>query len=169
NYMFDNEKEFEIKNTSNNSQEISLENSSLSSELLVIAKRKKKLTNYKVILEYCNTLSTIQSYLHNKYQIIKALLKRKLAEELRKTKLSLNIQLLLEQTLEVIRLYSKRQIQKLHINLLKFVVNSMLLTIVKNNNFVKYSYDLDPKYKLPCIKVLKNKIDEVYHNSFIAI
>ncbi|CAG8673020.1 6706_t:CDS:1, partial [Scutellospora calospora] len=197
NYMFDNEREFEIENTSNNSQRISLENSSSSSELLVPAKRKKKaksstkpktsfvwqffsqpidgkvhcqIANCKAILEYCNTPSTMQSHLHGKHQITKALLKRKSAEELRKTGSSSNIQLSLEQTLEVVRPHSKRQTQKLHISLLKFVVNSMQpLTIVENNDFIKYSYDLDPKYKLPCKKVLKNKIDEAYHNSFIAI
>ncbi|CAG8701879.1 9176_t:CDS:2, partial [Scutellospora calospora] len=99
-----------------------------------------QIANCKAILEYCNNLSTMQSHLHGKHQITKALLKRKLAEELRKTGSSSNIQLLLEQTLEVVRPHSKRQTQKLYISLLKFVVNSV-----------------------------KNKINEAYHNSFITI
>ncbi|CAG8670609.1 13092_t:CDS:2, partial [Gigaspora rosea] len=90
-----------------------------------------------------------------------------LVEELKKG-LVVSGQLTLDQTLDIVRPYSKPQALKLYNNLLSFVINTVQpLTIVEEEDFIKYSYNLDPKYKIPCKKVLKDKIDEAYYNSII--
>ncbi|CAG8650972.1 16927_t:CDS:2 [Dentiscutata heterogama] len=72
------------------------------------------------------------------------------ADELKKSPRSQG-QLTLHQSLENTKPHSKLHAQKL------------------NNDFIKYSHDLDPKYNLPCKPVLKDKIDEVYDDDIIEI
>ncbi|KAF0460740.1 zinc finger bed domain-containing protein 1-like [Gigaspora margarita] len=46
--------------------------------------------------------------------------------------------------------YSKIQIQKLNNSLFRFIINSIQPpSIVEDRDFIKYSYNLNPKYKLP--------------------
>ena len=52
-----------------------------------------------------------------------------------------------------------RHAQKLNNSLLRFIINSVQpLSIVEDEDFIKYSHDLDPKYKLPCKPALKIKL-----------
>jgi len=47
--------------------------------------------------------------------------------------------------------------------LTQFVIGTVQpLSIVEEPDFIKYSYDLNPKYKLPCTKTLKEQIDNIY-------
>ncbi|CAG8680244.1 29364_t:CDS:2 [Gigaspora margarita] len=128
-----------------------------------------QVANCNAVLGYYNTQSTMKSYLHNKHQITKALLNKKSVDELKKS-LKPENQLTLQQSLEIIKPHTKIQTQKLNNNLLRFIINSIKpLSIVEDKDFIKYSHDLDPKYKLPCKPVLKDKIDEVYHNNINEI
>src|SRR3990170_4252279 len=53
--------------------------------------------------------------------------------------------------------------KQLHKSLTQFVIGTdQPLSIVEEPDFIKYSYDLNPKYKLPCIKTLKEHIDSIY-------
>ncbi|CAG8545970.1 14368_t:CDS:2 [Cetraspora pellucida] len=171
-------------------------NLNTSSELLIPAKRKKpirittkpkssfvwkffsqphdgkvccQIANCKAVLGYCNTPSTMKAHLHNKHQITKASLDKKSIDEFKKTP-TLQSQLTLQQSLEITKPHLKAQTQKLNNSLLRFIINSVQpLTIVEDKDFIRYSYDLDPKYKLPCRQVLKDKIDEAYYNNIIKI
>ncbi|CAG8850930.1 37004_t:CDS:2, partial [Gigaspora margarita] len=103
------------------------------------------------------------------HQITKSSLNKISADELKKNPISQG-QLTLYQSLEIIKPHSKMQMQKLNNSLLRFIINSVQpLSIVEDEDFIKYSYDLDPKYKLPCRQVLKDKIDEVYYDKITEI
>ena len=128
-----------------------------------------QVANCNTVLGYHNTPSTMKTHLYNKHQITKASLNKQPADELKKSPRSQG-QLTLHQSLENTKPHSKLHAQKLNNSLLRFIINSVQpLSIVEDEDFIKYSHDLDPKYKLPCKPVLKDKIDEVYHDNIIEI
>jgi hypothetical protein len=52
---------------------------------------------------------------------------------------------------------------QLHNSLTQLVIGTdQPLSIVEEPDFIKYSYNLNPKYKLPCIKKLKEHINNIY-------
>ncbi|CAG8622618.1 7010_t:CDS:2, partial [Gigaspora rosea] len=158
----------EDENSQNNSAKEANQKSNLniSSKLLKVS---CQVANCNTVLGYNNTPSTMKSHLHNKHQITKASLNKHSANELKKD-LPLKDQLTLYQTLETIKPHSKIRIQKLNNSLLRFIINSIQpLSIIEDEDFIKYSYNLDPKDKLPCRQVLKDKIDEVYHDNIQEI
>ncbi|CAG8749990.1 25283_t:CDS:2, partial [Racocetra persica] len=70
-------------------------------------------------------------------------------DELKKTPTSQN-QLTLTQILETTKPHTKAQTQKLNNSLLRFIINNVQpLAIVEDKDFIRYSYDLDLKYRLP--------------------
>ena len=54
--------------------------------------------------------------------------------------------------------------KQLHKSLTQFVIGTdQPLSIVEEPDFIKYLYDLNPKYKLPCTKTLKKHMYSIYY------
>src|SRR3989337_1575518 len=120
-----------------------------------------QVANCKAKLKYCNTPATMKTHLAGVHRITEASLKKKSIDELKTSQIS--GQLTLHQTYEVIHPYSQQRMKQLHKSLTQFVIGTdQSLSIVEEPDFIKYSYDLNPKYKLPCIKILKEYIDSIY-------
>jgi len=120
-----------------------------------------QVANCKAKLKYCNTPATMKTHLAGVHRITEASLKKKSIDELKTSQIS--GQLTLHQTYEVIHPYSQQRMKQLHKSLTQFVIGTdQPLSIVEEPDFIKYSYDLNPKYKLPCIKTLKEHIDSIY-------
>jgi hypothetical protein len=123
-----------------------------------------QVANCKAKLKYCNTPATMKTHLSGIHKITEASLKKKPIDELKKGQLS--GQLTLNETYEVIHPYSQQRMKQLHNSLTQFVIGTdQPLSIVEEPDFIKYLYDLNPKYKLPCTKTLKDYINNIYHSA----